>query len=440
MTQVQKFPGIFKKTYKDLKNLLPKGFKGQEKIRFDESAKIGDEYVIGVVLSYEGGGTFAGSDGSLVTFNAATAGSVQQAKVKAYEIDLPSNIPFKMIEASQSSEAAMAKAPALLVKNNLVSHQHYRETALWYGQSSSGLGNVAYIANGVSYRGVAASADGDIVLNGVTFVDGVDTTNKHILIQPGQFAPGVWVGREGTPIQQVATSDDSIVGSGKIVAVNAKYGYITVDFTPVVATSATSHKLVWPGWEEQQEMVGIKKILSNTGTLFNIDASKYGLWKGTQFPAGSKKPNLKLFLDAHAEAVNNGFDGEMITFFVNPKAFAKIAGDEAELRRYNAGVRKAENGFDAIEFFGPEGALEIVPYRMIMEGESYGLHLPDWMRPGNSEPAMKVNGMSGELITPLENQNGYRFLSHSDSAVICSAPAKSVYVSGIDIEASSFYS
>lgn len=432
--QFQSVQGNFKKVYGDLSSLLPLGYKIQEKIKFDKMAKIGESYNIAVVLSREGGVTLAGSAGGVTSLNPATAGAVSQALVRSSEILLPSYIPFSVIARSQGApESAFIKSTSLIVKNNLQSHQDYMESLLLYGQADAGLGYVSYAT--ATYRGVSLTA-GAGTINGVTFATGgVDTTNNYILLAPGQFASGIWVGRVGTPICQVATATNAIVGQGKIVAVNSQYGYIKVDFTPVAASSATSHKLCFPGMESASEFVGINKILSNTGSLFGIDAGAYELWKGTQYAVSSVKLTFSVLQDAMAAAVNQGLDGDVVAY-CNPRSFAKLVTDQAALRMYDSSYSKSEmsNGSESLTFWGMAGKMEIVPHRYVKEGECYLLHIEDWMRPGSQDIQMKVNGADGELISLLENQTAYRFMTYSDTAVICSAPAKSVLISGINDE------
>ncbi len=46
-----------------------------------------------------------------------------------------------------------------------------------------------------------------------------------------------------------------------------------------------------------------------------------------------------------------------------------------------------------------------------------------------------MNVGEGELIRPLENQAGYQFKSYADEYVFCWAPAKNIYIKGINDEA-----
>lgn len=437
MGQFKSIDGNFKKHYGELGNIIPKGFLGQEAIKMSKQAKVGASYDIALVLTREGGLTLGGSSGGVVTLNSATAGAVSQASVQSYESMLPSYIPFAVMNRGDGGEESFVKNTSLVVKNNIMSHQDYLESILWYGQSASKLGYVSYAT--ATYRGVSfTNGGGALSLNGssVTLTAGVNTTSKWILLAPGQFASGSFCARVGTPIQQCVTSSNAIVGSGTITAVDSSMGAVKVSFTPTAASAAGSHYLCFPGMEQSLEAAGVQKILSNTGSLFGIDASIYELWRGTQYDCASTKLTFAHLQAAQARAVNQGLDGDL-DFYVNPRSFSTLATDQAALRHYDSSYKsaKGENGFAELEYVGQAGVMKIIPHRYIKEGDAFGMSIKDWMRPGAQEISMKVNGADGDsLISLLENQNAYRFMSYQDSALLCVAPCKSIYMYGINDE------
>ena len=81
---------------------------------------------------------------------------------------------------------------------------------------------------------------GDGVLNGVTFTGGVSGDlgggTYAILLAPGSFASGIWVGMEGLKVLEV-NSTGSVLASGSLVSVNSEYGYIIVDYVPTAASA-----------------------------------------------------------------------------------------------------------------------------------------------------------------------------------------------------------
>ena len=73
-------------------------------------------------------------------------------------------------------------------------------------------------------------------------------------------------------------------GTAQVTNVNMDTREISVDAVPAgtVATDVIYYK-----GAKGKEAVGIHRILTNTGTLFGIDAAQYNLWKGNSVSASS---------------------------------------------------------------------------------------------------------------------------------------------------------
>lgn len=427
---------LFKKVYGKIKDLQPQDHRLAEDFPFEEKQKVGESYSEAVVLTAETGITFGGSVAEAIELNPAVAGAVKQALVSSYISALPSVIPMGIISRSLGSEQAFLAATKHVMKNNLKSHGKFLEIARLYGQSTELLGYVSYAT--ATYRGVSF-AIGAGVLNGITFTAGVNTSSKYILLKPGDFASGIWVGMEGVQVQQI-NSSNVVVAEGSLTEVNSEYGYIGVDFTPVAATSTTSHRLCFKGMAEANEMIGIKKILTtSSGTLFGINVASYSLWKGNSIAVGSQKFSFDVLQAGIAQAVNRGgLDGDVIVY-VNPRTWGKLITTEAGLRHYDSSYKAnaAENGAESIVFHHQAGKSIIRSHRLLKEGDACGLHVSDWSRSGSAEIAFEIPGMAQDVIYPLENQLAYKFMSFADQYMFCNAPARSLWFSGINDESNS---
>jgi hypothetical protein len=431
---------LTKKVYGDLTNLLPQDQHLERDIPFSEKQKVGDKYVEAVVLTAETGITLGGSAMDAFELNPAIAGAVKQAEVSPYISVLGSVVPWGLISRTAGGgEKAFYDGTKHIFKNNLKSHGKFLEIMRLYGQADSLLGYVSYAT--ATYRGVAfTNGGGALSVNGtsVTFTAGVNTSSKHILLAPGQFAAGIWVGMEGVKVQQV-NSSGTVVAEGKLVSVDSEKGVIEVDFTPVAASSTTSHRLCFEGMGDAKEMVGVQKILGTSGTLFGINNTRYRLYRGNTASVGGKLS----FTGATgvgkyvANMVNaGGLEGDL-DFYINPRSWETLNADQAALRDYDSSYKsnEASNGFEDIVYHTQTGKLTFKAHRICKEGDAFGLHLPSWSRSGSAEVSFTVPGMNKEIIFPLENQAAWAFRSYADQYVFCHEPAKNVYLSGINDEA-----
>lgn len=427
---------LFKKVYGDLTDLLPEDYLLAKDIPFSAKQKVGEKYVEAVVLTNETGWTLGGSGFDAFELNPAIAGAVQQAEVQPYISVLGSVVPWGVISRSAGGgEKAFYDATKHIVRNNLKSHGKLLEVTRLYGQASALLGYVSYAT--ATYRGVALTT-GTGTINGIAFTNGVNTSSKHILMAPGQFASGIWVGMEGATVQQVNASG-TVVAEGQLIEVNSGYGYLGVDFTPVAASSTTSHRLCFKGQAEAKDMIGVNKIMSTSGTLFGVNNTKYALFRSQQKALGSVKLTLSRLNDALADAVNaGGLDGD-VTAYVNPRTWATLTTTESAQRSYDQSYKaaEAENGFEAIKYHTQTGTVLVKAHRMVKEGEAYCMYLPSWSRSGSAEISFSVPGIDKEIIFPLENQAAMAFRSYADQYTFCHEPAKNILITGINDESAS---
>jgi len=426
---------IFKKVYGGTRDIRPMDSRLSQMFPFSQREKVGDSYVEAVILTHETGLTLAGEADDAFTINEAIAGAVKQSRVKASQSVLKSVIPWATISRSAGAgEKAFFEATKHIVKNNMKSHNKILEVLRLYGQSEKGLGLVGFAG---TYRGVSFSSFGTGTVGGVAFTNSTNTAAKKILVAQGQFAPGIWVGMEGIVVKQVLISSGAVVGSGKLVSVDSENGILEVDFTPVAATAAGSHKLVWDGMESSKEALGVEAILRKDGSLFEINNSVYALFKGTRHDNASKKLKLENVENIVAKAVNRGgLEGDT-TLLVSPLCLASIVKDEAAFRKYDASYESnAKNGFEAVQFFTPAGKVTIESHRCVKEGDAFLLKSDTWIRSGSADCSMSVPGMDQELIQQLPSQAGYQFATYADQFLLCHAPAQNVMISGIDVESS----
>lgn len=432
---------LFKKVYGNLQDLLPEDFMLAKLIPFNQSQKVGEKYVEAVTLTHETGITLGGSGLDVFELNSPIAGTVKQAEVTPYVSVLGSLIPWSVISRSAGGGAkSFYDATKYVVKNNLRSHGKFLEVFRLYGQSADLLGYTSYAS--ATYRGVAfTNGTGTLPstqFGSIAFTNGINAAGKYILMAPGSFAAGHWVGMEGVAVVQVNASG-VVVGEGKLVAVDPDFGILQVDFTPIAASSATSHRIGYKGMESAKEMIGMHNILNNTGTLFGIQTSAYSLWKGNKYDLGNVKFKLENLQTSIALAVNRGSLEGDVEVLVNPRTFSTMVTTEAGARKYDYAYngKEAENGFENITFYHQAGKATIRSHRGVKEGHSFILSADCWSRSGSAEVAFSVPGVDKDIIFPEPNMSAYSFRTYSDQYLFCHAPAKNIFVSGINDESAS---
>ena len=429
---------LFKEVYGDHNDLLPDDNHLAKLIPFSEKGKVGENYNVSCTLTHETGFTLSDTTDAF-ELNPARAGTVKQAQVTPYISVLPSIVPWGIISRSQGGgKKSFFDATKYIVKNNLASHFKLLEILRLYGRSSKLLGYVSYATQ--DYRGVSFSTGtGTLTLKDATtmaFTTGVNTASKTILLAPGDFASGIWIGMEGVKVNQV-DSTGAIVASGTLTAVNSPLGFITVDFTPIAASSATSHRLCFDGMEASKDMIGIHNILNNSGTLFSISTSAYSLWQGNVVDCDSKKFGMEVYQDGIAEMVNRGGMEGDLKIYLNPRSWADVVTAETNLVSHDSKSKhpvKFVNGAEGAEYHSQNGKAVFVSHRMVMEGDAFALCPPTWSRSGSAEASFQVPGMAQDIIFPLTNQAGYAFRSYADQYIFCHRPADNCYFKNINDE------
>src|SRR6056297_863581 len=414
--------GLFKKVYVDkIKDLLPKGFSIQEAIKFEERFKNGSSIQIPLNLTHENGLTLGGQGSSEITFESAKTGILKQAEVVPYEMFLSSGILTSVLSrAANQGPQAFEQASKNRVKANIKSHQRSREHFMLYGQDDNGLARDAHDFTG-SWGGATITAgDGSITADGVTytFVNGVDVSNKAILLNPYDLASGMLLGSEGMEVQQLNASTDAVLTADMvIVSVNTTLGIVVFDKAP--DASDLESKIVITGQEDSGEMIGAKKILTNTGSLFGISAATYGLWKGTVYDCDDGKLTFDKLIEAVSAACDRGLDDDVMCF-VSHATWAGLISEQAALREYDSSFSPDEtvNGSRGLKFHFVNGSITIKPSRFVRRSDAFVMNLMDWHLYGSADISMNVPGLEdNELLQKPITTNAFVFRSYSDSQV-----------------------
>lgn len=403
---------LFKEIYAPtLKWLMPKGLKFQNDFEFvPEEQQPGGNYNQPVVVKHEHGFSYkrAGVDGDDWTLLAASAGKVANAQVVGAQMILQSGLGYEAASrGSSGGKRAYVAATKYLVENMWQSTKKRLEIELATGQS--GLGSVA----------------------------SVDSTT--LTMTTADWAPGFWAGMEGAAVdfyepafasRDVQTTISSLSIANRTITVAAATsvtGSEESSFKDQITANATPASVVY------DSMVGLRKILTNTGTLFGISASSYSVWQGnTTGSIGSVNLAFEDVQRLVALLVGKGAEGDLV-LYVNPMTWATLLSDQAALRRHGDPNKSTKYtlGSENIEFYSQIGKVTIKASIYVPEGYAWLLNPADFRRVGSNEPSFRLKDRGDEYFFHDSTYATYRMRTYTNQALFCEAPGRTGYISGI---------
>lgn len=401
LNTLDQLDGLFKNVYaKNVEKLVPEANKLVKEIPFVErSAQPGSYFNQPVNLQVEHGFTYGGEDGGAFALNAAVASTTKNAQVRGVEIVLRGMIPANAITRSENvPEGAFVAATKYVVENLMESFYRKLEIDLFYGQK--GLGTV-------------------------TSVSGLTLT-----LDTRDWASGIWTGAKNMPINIRSADGATNYGDVTVTGVDIDNRQLTIDATPL-GGAPTAGSIIWHKGSYDKQFAGMEKIISNTGSLFGINAADYELWKGnTQSVTGSL--DFAKAKSGIAKAVAKGLQG-MVQLYVNTNAWEDLLSDLASKRSYDSSYSKAklDQGAEKIEFFSQNGKIEVIPSIFVKEGDAFLIDPKCFKRIGSKDVHFQSPNRDGKYLKMLENANGYEMRLATDQALFCHAPGRNVLVNGI---------
>lgn len=404
--------GNFKQIYGDkILDLIPNMTRITRMLDFRYAESLGDKFNQPVDLSQEHGVTYAAANTENITLLDPTAGQMANALVDGSQIYARSRVNYEaMVKANAAGTKAFAQATRHIVKRLTSAAGKRLEAMMLHGR-----------------RGWGALAS----------VSGSGTTRAWVITE-ASWAAGLWAGSKNMTLDVFAAAL-----TGSKVNSNAKVTIVSVDIatrtlnvsgnaTDLTACVAGMH-LFPESASPSTECAGIDAIIRNTGTLFNISASDYELWKGHVVPSVGR-PTMTAFLGGVRRAVELGLI-EDTTAIVSPKCFEVLNDDVAALRKYDSSYSTKEgvNGVEEIKYHGQSGTLTIMPHLFQKDGQAHIIAEKEWKRIGATDLTFINRGANGEdkLILELPNSPAAEMRCMFHGAVFCEAPAHAVTLDGI---------
>lgn len=418
-----------------VEDLIPKTGKISELVDFVPSERQnGKHYELPVILSAEAGFTYSLDTQSAYDLNDSIGMEMASAEVPGADLVLDSTIGYNQASRASHSATAFKSVMSAKFENMLKSSEKRLEINMLHGQ-----------------MGIA-----DLAIGG--FIEtGSGATTAVMTIPAASWATGIWTGSENS--QVVFYSDSSLtVGGGTNLNANSdadqalKITKVDVDARQVTITGSAGaiedvndisvSKALRVYFRSSvtgsgssfafAEAAGLKRIITNSGELFEIDAGQYDLWKGNSVSTSGQLTMSKV-LSAVSKAVQRGLDTDAVVL-VNPDTWADLASNLAALRRFDGSYseKKAKNGSKELEYISQNGTLKIIPYNLVKEGECFIFPPDKALRVGARELSLQDPVRNdGEIFFTIPGKAGVGLRTYTNQAIFLEAPAQAVYLSGI---------
>ena len=407
---VSTFAGFLKTKYaENLVNTIPESFVLQRDAPFGRARRIGEQFQQAVITRLEQGGTYAAGGAGAFTLAAAAAGSIEKAIINSSQFVLKSGIDYETLsKAIQKGELAFGSSGDQLLKNMAFSTRKRCEVDLWHGQNTNGLGIIDSVAGAPTYTITAAT-----------------------------WAPGIWVGMEGTNIEvfDSALTTQRDAGTEFLLdEVDISARSITLDGS-VTGAAATDRFF----YNTQRTTTGFNSFLgliaianTSTGTLFNIDTATRSIWRPTQVAIGGTL-SFSALQDTNVFAVSKGLT-RGATVYVSTATWANLLTEQAALRRFGGtfdGQVELVNGGKAIRFWASTGEMMIKPSIYCHEGNAVIVPTNTLVRVGSTDVTFRVPGMDEPLMQVSDTTAGISLFSYYNQALYTNEPGQIVLMTGI---------
>ena len=419
--------GLLKQAYADeaITKVVTASSIIQEEVDFvPDAQREGAQFNCPVLLSLPSGFTYGAG---FASYQSIIPSNVQYAFLTGSNINLRDGIANDLISRAMSDKNSFMTASKYVMMALQKSMRKELELNLLYG--STGLGQVAAYTN-------------------------IGTTTTTLYFTFASWAPAIWSGLENCVLNfynagaQVGSSY-TIVGVtiaqsapnfGGSITVTGSAGDITSIQNAIAQTYSSGTGTVGTAVDAYMntsfgnQMVGIKGILSATGTLFGLNTASYSVWQPNSFAVGSVALSIGKVLDAGALAVARGAEDETLDVLVNPTSYANLIVEASSARRLDGSWKKdtLANGARYIEYYGPNGKMRVISHPFVKQGEGFILPLEDCKRIGSTDITFDLPGFAGPaLYLPSPTNTGVEVRVFTSQALFFAKPSHGVILTGI---------
>lgn len=412
---VENLNTLHKEVYPEgVPDLVPNAVKLQKEIKFSsKELELGLKYVQPVRLAFPSGFTHALGDGTAGAFdlNDSIAGTQARAEVVGGQILLRDQMTYEDASKASKGKKSFVEGTSYFYEGMQKAMRKRLESTLMYGTG----GTIAGASLAASGLGIGAVSS---------------YSNPTITLTAASFASGLISGIEGTYVDIYYNNSGTTTkrGTKYIVSVNIENKTITLDSD---LSGTTTGDVVFFKGAYGADSAGIHKVLTNAGTLFNISAATYSLWKSGSYAVSSAPLSFAAIKKAISASVNKGLD-EDVMLMCNPGSWDDLVSDIVAVRRTDKSeVKKVEIGAEEVVYHSQNGMVRILPSIFCKQGFAYGICAPYWKRIGSTDVTFNTPGFGDQIFFQLQTKAGCEARCYTNQAIFSEAPAKSFIITGI---------
>ena len=324
--------------------------------------------------------------------NGAIAQATGRASVTGYSLTLQSQASYDVITRAESSDRAFESFASNKFIPTVESFRMREEYHALLGRSQ-GIGKVT------------GNSSGTLTISEDTWIPALASTLVGAVLN-------------AYDAKLTATTATGSAHDGDVTVTAVSLANRTITVTGTNSAIVSGDYLYFKGDYSTSTRIGLIAIGLNTGTLNGIAAGTYPLWAGNTHDLGTSAITLGKILAGAAKAGEKGCVGKKLVCYVPVSAFQSLVADEAALKQHGA-TKKAVNGFEALEFLGGTGTIEVAPHLFMPDGmavlwpEEYTYIL------GSTEAVTKV-AKDGEMFFDLEGYAAKEMRMYSDTCGVFS--------------------
>lgn len=415
----------YKQRYGEFTNPLPEENTIADWFDFvPQDQRPGQNFNFPVVVQNEHGQT-ADNTGTAFGLNSAIDSVLKNAQIDGSTLALVGNIPYDVTfrgrngAGNGNNGGAFRSAFELKTSLMMQSMEFYRELSLLYGCGST--------TTAAANIGVVASVTGTNLGTGA---------GMALSITAASAAPAIWNNMIGALVD-IYQSDATTLraASVSVTAFTASSGAagslnVVQAFKTSSSTVVAANDIIVPAGWLSKTCVGVEAILTNSGTIFGINAATYPMWKAINFSAGSAALTRAKVLGMMAKLFPNGLD-QGGRLFVSANTFADLAEEADALQRFTGNTDEVKRqGANALEYKSPAGPLSVVLHKYMKNGEAMFFPRGIGKRVGSTDITFRGEGQDWFFLE-LPNNAGCQLRVMSNQAPVLRIPYRCAIITGI---------